>query len=109
MNNPTPGRIVMYVSKNGDGIESPAIVLRTRATTNLDIIERWSPTSPDGTLSGKERPAALVPELPDDNTVDLLVWGLGGDYREYCIPASAPDEETGAYYPGTWHWPIYKG
>ena len=107
--NPTPGRIVMYVSKNGDGIESPAIVLRTRATTNLDIIERWSPTSPDGTLSGKERPAALVPELPDDTTVDLLVHGLGGDYREFCIPlaegAWVNDGEFFEFPAGTWHWP----
>ncbi|MCG7592399.1 hypothetical protein [Mycobacterium sp. PSTR-4-N] len=96
--NPTIGRIVHYHSKNGDGIVSPAIVLRTRATTNLDVIERWGP-GPDGTLSGKGRPAALVPELPDDTTVDLVVHGLGGDYREYAIPYS----ETPA--PGTWSWP----
>lgn len=109
--NPTLGRIVIYVSKNGDGIESPAIVLRTKATTDLEIIERWSPTSPDGTLSGKERPEALVPELPDDTTVDLLVHGLGGDYREFCIPwddGLGPDNDgsTGGYNPGSWHWPL---
>lgn len=95
---PTLGRIVLYASKNGDGIVSPAIVLRTRATTNLEVIERWGP-SPEGTLSGKGRPAALVPELPDDFTIDVLAHGLGGDYREYCIPYS----ETGD--PGTWSWP----
>lgn len=93
---PTIGRIVHYQSKLGDGIVSPAIVLRTRETTNLEVIERWGP-SPDGTLSGKSRPDALVPELPDDQTVDLLVHGLGGDYREFCIP-----EGDG---PGTWSWP----
>ena len=38
---PTVGRVVIYHSKKGDGIVSPAIVLRTRATTNLDVIERW--------------------------------------------------------------------
>jgi hypothetical protein len=95
---PSVGRIVIYNSKNGDGIISPAIVLRTRATTNLDVIERWGP-SPEGTLSGKGRPAALVAELPDDLTIDVLAHGLGGDYREYCIPYSA----DGA--PGTWSWP----
>lgn len=94
----TVGRIVHYTSKIGDGIVSPAIVLRTRETTNLDVIERWGP-SPDGTLSGKGRPAALVAELPDDETVDLLVHGLGGDYREYAIPYSESSE------PGTWSWP----
>lgn len=95
---PSIGRIVTYHSKVGDGIVSPAIVLRTRDTTNLDVIERWGP-SPDGTLSGKGRPDALVPELADDFTVDLLVHGLGGDYREYHIPFS---EDEG---PGTWSWP----
>jgi len=103
---PTVGRIVHYHSKLGDGIVSPAIVLRTRATTNLDVIERWGP-GPEGTLSGTGRPAALVPELPDDSTVDLLVHGLGGDYREFCVPetdAPAPGSKHGAY-PGRWSWP----
>jgi len=95
---PTIGRIVHYTSRNGDGIVSPAVVLRTRATTNLDVINRWGP-DPDGTLSGKGRPADLVPELPDAMTVDLLVWGLGGDYREYAVPFD-PD---GA--PRSWKWP----
>lgn len=95
---PTLGRIVIYTSKVGDGVQSPAIVLRTRSTTNLEVIERWGPT-PEGTLSGKGRPAALVPVLPNDDTVDLLVHGLGGDYREFCI---AFDDEATA---GTWDWP----
>ena len=96
--NPTIGRIVHYSSKLGDGIVSPAVVLRTRATTNLDVIERWGP-GPDGTASGKGRPAELVAELPDDTTIDLLVHGLGGDYREYAVPFS-PEPA-----PGTWSWP----
>lgn len=96
--NPSIGRIVIYSSKMGDGIVSPAIVLRTRATTNLDVIERWGP-GPEGTLSGKGRPAELVAELPDDTTVDLLVHGLGGDYREFAVPFS----EAGT--PGSWSWP----
>lgn len=95
---PSIGRIVIYSSKMGDGIVSPAIVLRTRATTNLDVIERWGP-GPEGTLSGKGRPAELVAELPDDTTVDLLVHGLGGDYREFAVPYS----EDGT--PGSWAWP----
>ncbi|WP_221742352.1 hypothetical protein [Rhodococcus qingshengii] len=102
---PSVGRIVQYASKNGDGIISPAIVLRIRATTNLDVIERWGP-SPDGTLSGKCRPAGLVPELPDDSTVDLLVWGLGGDYREYAVPYDSADLAPGEVNaPRTWIWP----
>lgn len=95
---PTVGRIVHYRSRMGDGIVSPAIVLRTRDSTNLDVIERWGP-SPDGTLSGKGRPADLVPELPDDTTVDLVVHGLGGDYREYAVPFSGVDA------PRSWYWP----
>ena len=98
---PTIGRIVHYTSKVGDGILSPAIILRTRATTDLDVIERWGP-SPEGTLSGKGRPDALVAELPDDYTVDLLVHGLGGDYREFCVPQSFSGDA------GTWTFPSYE-
>lgn len=96
---PTLGRVVIYESRNGDGVLSPAMVLRTRSTTNLAIIERWGP-SPAGTLSGKGRPAELVPVLPDDDTVDLLVHGLGGDYREFCVPLGSG--------PRTWHWPVIE-
>lgn len=103
--NPTVGRIVHYVSRNGDGIVTPAIVLRTRASTNLEIIERWG-ANPDGTLSGNGRPDGLVPELPDDLTVDLLCHGLGGDYREYAVPFEDNIMVTcEAQTPRTWHWP----
>lgn len=106
---PTVGRIVIYHSKKGDGIVSPAIVLRTRESTNLDVIERWG-DKPDNTLSGVKRPDELVAELPDDETVDLLVHGLGGDYREYAVPfagATPPaDASVGVdAAPGTWSWP----
>lgn len=95
---PTVGRIVHYCSKNGDGVISPAVVLRTRESTVPGVIDRWGP-SPDGTLSGVGRPAGLVAVLPDDTTLDLLAHGLGGDYREYAIPyAETPT-------PGHWSWP----
>jgi hypothetical protein len=84
---PTIGRIVLYRSKVGDGIDSPAIVLRTQDTTNLDVIERWGPEP--GVVegvgeTGREhetvgRPAAL--NVPLDATRD----------------AEVP--------PGTWRWP----
>lgn len=93
---PSLGRIVLYESRTGDGIKSPAIVLRTRATTDPAIIERWG-AGIDSTLSGVDRPQSLVAELPDDLTVDLLVHGLGGDYREYAVPHG-----SGAR---TWDWP----
>lgn len=95
---PSVGRVVRYTSRNGDGVTSPAIVLRTRAATVPGVIDRWG-TNPDGTLSGTGRPAGLVPELPDELTVDLLVHGLGGDYREFAVPY-APTSE-----PGAWSWP----
>lgn len=103
--NPSVGRIVHYVSRKGDGIVTPAIVLRTRKSTNLDVIERWGPT-PEGTLSGNGRPADLVPELPDDTTIDLLCHGLGGDYREYAVPVQDYSPfPCGGQSPRTWHWP----
>ena len=100
---PELGDIVIYTSRNGDGVQSPAVVLRTKETTNLKIIERWKVA--EDTLSGTGRPADLVPELPDDMTVDLKVMGLGGDYIEYCVPYSAKfmgrDTE-----PRTWNWNV---
>lgn len=110
---PSLGRIVLYESKNGDGILSPAVVLRTRATTDPAIIERWGP-DPDGTLSGNGRPEGLVAELPTDLHVDLLVHGLGGDYREYNVPHPSVDTDKGwptddpsekSETARTWTWP----
>ncbi|MBD7949579.1 hypothetical protein H9652_04040 [Oerskovia sp. Sa4CUA1] len=93
---PSVGRVVRYASRTGDGVTAPAIVLRTRAATVPGVIDRWGP-GPDGTLSGTGRPTGLVDKLPDDLTVDLLVHGLGGDYREYAVPHGDG--------PGTWSWP----
>lgn len=105
---PTLGRIVIYESKNGDGIKSPAVVLRTRATTDPAIIDRWGP-GPDGTLSGVGKPDGLVAELPTDLHVDLLVHGLGGDYREYNVPHVSSDVDHSAHPDSptarTWDWP----
>lgn len=108
---PTLGRIVIYTSKidNGPGneVRSPAMVVRTRATTVPSVVERWA-ALPEGSTAivGKDdvvhetgmRPAGLVAELPDDETVDLVVFGLGKDYREYAVP-------RGDGNLGTWDWP----
>lgn len=102
---PTLGRIVLYESKNGDGIKSPAIVLRTRATTDPNLIERWG--GDKGALSGASKPEGLVAELPDDYTVDLLVHGLGGDYREYCVGMFNPEAGGNTDSARTWSWPAY--
>ena len=80
----TVGRIVHYQSKHGG----------QDAVTG--VIDRWG-GNPDGTASGVTRPDGLVPVLPDDTTVDLLVHGLGGDYREYAVPFKDA--------PGGWTWP----
>lgn len=106
---PTPGRAVHYTSKidNGAGndVISPAVILRTRDTTVAAVIDRWGPepatvvsaSDPSVTHETTGRPANVIAELPDDSTVDLLVHGLGRDYREYGVPYG-----TG---PGTWRYP----
>jgi hypothetical protein len=110
---PTIGRIVLYTSKidNGPGnnVVSPAMVVRTRATCVPEVFERWgaepttvvSASDPSVTHETTGRPdvAGLVALLPDDSTVDLVVHGLGKDYREYGVQF----DHEGA--PGTWRWP----
>lgn len=106
---PTIGRIVIYKSKidNGPGndVLSPAVVLRTRGTTVAAVIERWGPeprtvtsaSNPSVTHETTARPESVIADLPDDTTVDLLVHGLGRDYREYSVP-----QGDGL---GEWSWP----
>lgn len=106
---PTIGRIVIYKSKidNGPGNEvlSPAIVLRTRSTTVAAVIDRWGPeprtvtsaSDPSITHETTSKPASVISELPDDTTIDLLVHGLGRDYREYAVK-----QGPGL---GEWSWP----
>lgn len=101
---PRLGQMVTYTSKidNGPGneVRSPAVILRTRDTSVPEVIDRWGPEpsevgpSPvDGkTHQTSARPEGVLRELPDDTTVDLLVHGLGKDYREYAVkydPAGA--------------------
>lgn len=111
---PTLGRIVIYRSKidNGPGndVLSPAMVVRTRATTVPAVIERWADLPPGATtLVGHEggkrnglhetgaRPENLIVDLPDDHTVDLAVFGLGKTYREYGVSMGGGR--------GQWSWP----
>lgn len=106
---PTIGRIVIYKSKidNGPGNEvvSPAVVIRTRDTTVAAVMDRWGP-EPRTVVSAADlgvthettaRPEGVASELPDDDTVDLLVHGLGRDYREYGVRMG-----DGL---GEWSWP----
>jgi hypothetical protein len=102
---PTIGRIVVYTSHVGDGITSPAIVLRTVASTKQDILDAYEgagtvePVVPGGEAHETiERPEGLGP-LDDAMHVDLLVHGLTKDYRKYNVPRSV----SGA--PGSWDWP----
>lgn len=111
MDQPLPkiGFIVIYKSKidNGPGNEvlSPAMVIRTRATTVKDVIDRWGPeprtvasaSDPSVTHETAPRPEGVIAELPDDTTVDLLVHGLGKDYREYGV--------RHGHGLGEWTWP----
>lgn len=107
--NPTIGQTVIYKSKidNGPGndVLSPAVVLRTRDTTVKAVVDRWGPeprtvvsaSDPTVTHETTARPEGVPSELPDDTTVDLLVHGLGRDYREYGVPHGDGR--------GEWSWP----
>lgn len=106
---PSIGRIVLYKSKidNGPGndVLSPAMVIRTRDTTVRSVVERWGPeprtvasaSDPAVTHETAARPGSFIAELPDDDTVDLAVFGLGKNYREYSV--SQGDGR------GQWAWP----
>ena len=107
---PSLGRIVIYKSKidNGPGndVLSPALIIGTKDTRVPEVIDRWGPQpsevgpSPvDGkTHQTSARPEGVLRELPDDETVDLLVHGLGKDYREYAVRMG-----DGL---GQWSWPV---
>lgn len=86
-------------------VQSPAMVIRTRATTVPAVIDRWGPeprtvasaADPTVTHETAARPPGFVAELPDDDTVDLVVFGLGRTYREYAVRHG-----DGL---GEWQWP----
>lgn len=106
---PTIGRIVIYKSKidNGPGndVFSPAVVIRTKETCVEAVAKRWGPepttvhsaSDPSVTHETAARPNDVADVLEDDLTVDLLVHGLGKDYREYNVKFG-----TGF---GEWSWP----
>ncbi len=56
-----------------------------------------SASDPSVTHETSARPASVIAELPDDTTVDLLVHGLGRDYREYGVKFGSEH--------GNWSWP----
>lgn len=94
---PILGEQVIYKSKidNGPGndVYSPAVVIRTKSTCVPAVIDRWGPepttvtsaSDPAVTHQTSARPAGVLAMLPDAGTVDLLVHGLGKDYREYAV------------------------
>lgn len=109
---PTIGRIVIYKSKidNGPGndVLSPAMIIRTRETTVPEVIDRWGPVpeevrsfTDDAVHRTTGRPEGVLRELPDDETVDLAVFGLGKTYREYAVKHG-----DGL---GQWSWPVIAG
>lgn len=107
---PTLGRIVIYRSKidNGPGndVFSPAMVIRTRDTCVPEVTARWSAeprtvvsaSDPSVTHKTTARPDGVLDLLPDDDTVDLVVFGLGQEYREFGVRMG-----DGL---GEWAWPV---
>jgi hypothetical protein len=101
----TIGRIVIYESRMANGVLLPATVIRTRDTTVVKSAVDWingksmttDPASGD-VYENAPVPAAFEVELPDDDTVDLAVFGLGQTFREYAVPRGEG--------PQTWHWPL---
>lgn len=88
---PTIGRIVLYQTdgRGGYRYSLPAMIVRTRASTD-----------PKAVKHGK------VAELPDDTTVDLLVYSCGGEsYGENAVPLDVHDSVDGQGSPRTWRWP----
>jgi len=56
-----------------------------------------SASDPSVTHETTGRPEGVAAELPDDDTVDLAVFGLGKTYREYGVA-------KGDGF-GQWAWP----
>lgn len=116
---PRLGQTVRYVSKNADGIISPAMVIRTLASCVPLEEHKDGPHKP---IAFQQDPGTVrIPANPDtEYHVDLLVHGLAGDYREYNVPFFNPAAlfdprpdgpgQVGAETrrkaaAGTWHWP----
>lgn len=93
---PTIGRIVHYQTdgRGGYRYSLPAMVVRTRASTDPKAVE-------DGHVAA----------LPDDTTVDLLVFSCDGEsYGENAVPyheANMADSSSTEMYgpPRSWRWP----
>lgn len=97
---PTIGRIVHYQTDERGGFRYclPAMIVRTRSSTDTRAVE-----------------AGHVAALPDETTVDLLVFSCGGEsYGENGVPYSEDEHFDGlAPYPNgkprTWRWPPRQG
>lgn len=82
---PTPGRIVLYRTdgRNGYKYDLPAMIVRTKASSDNKAVG-------DGAIHA----------LPNDYTVDLFVFSVGGaSYGENSVPYSEEAAQR------SWRWP----
>lgn len=105
---PSVGRQVHFYL-NDDMVVSPAEIINTQETTNLEVLNTHQPKAPDGSYvwtgdvlaKVKDSDAGRIRiEAPDDaDNVDLLVDGLVKSYRVYNAPYSDVPKA------GHWSWP----
>ncbi len=96
---PTLGRIVMYRSKLGDGIVSPAIVTVTKDTWRESVRAAAHDAPLEEITSETEMAPTAIPEPDNEYSVSLTVFGASSRYVEHNVPHSMFDKAR------TWFWP----
>ena len=104
---PTPGRMVHFYL-NDDLVMSPALVVNTHESTDVEVLSEQEPWTPEGSYVFDEDTGEMVKTTvkivqPEPGRADLEVHGLVKTYRVYNAPMS--DEPT----PGHWMWPPREG